>query len=57
MELRWLASRLFRSYLRRFLLLWVAGKIANAATAAVIRLPPLAFRPATEWYHAWPGVS
>lgn len=44
----WLRSRLFRSYLRRFTLLWIAGKIANAATAAVAQLPPLAFRPGTE---------
>jgi hypothetical protein len=43
-----LRSALFRSYLRRFLLLWVVGKIANAATAAVVALPPLAFRPGTE---------
>jgi hypothetical protein len=48
MLLRWLASRLFRSYLRRFTLLWIVGKIANAATAASIKLPPLAFRPGTE---------
>jgi hypothetical protein len=48
MELRWLTSRLFRSYLRRFVVLWVAGKVANAGTAAVVGLPPLAFRPATE---------
>ena len=46
----WLRSRLFRSYLRRFTLLWIAGKIANAATAtaAVVNLPPFAFRPGTE---------
>ena len=44
----WLRSALFRSYLRRFLLLWVAGKIANVATAAVVGLPPFAFRPGTE---------
>ena len=44
----WLRSALFRSYLRRFLLLWIAGKIANAATAAFLKLPPLAFRPGTE---------
>ncbi len=44
----WLRSRLFRSYLRRFTLLWIAGKIANAVTAAVLKLPPLAFRPGTE---------
>ena len=44
----WLKSSLFRAYLRRFLLLWVVGKVANAGTAAVIKLPPLAFRPGTE---------
>jgi hypothetical protein len=44
----WLRSRLFRAYLRRFTLLWVVGKIANAATAAFVKLPPLAFRPGTE---------
>ncbi len=44
----WLRSRLFRAYLRRFLLLWIAGKIANAATAYIIKLPPLAFRPGAE---------
>lgn len=48
MLLRWLASRLFRSYLRRFTLLWIVGKIANGATAASIKLPPLALRPGTE---------
>lgn len=44
----WLQSALFRAYLRRFLLLWLVGKIANAATAAVVGLPPFAFRPGTE---------
>jgi hypothetical protein len=44
----WLSSALFRSYLRRFILLWIAGKIANAGTAAVAELPPLGFRPGTE---------
>ena len=44
----WLRSPLFRSYLRRYVLLWIAGKIANAATAVVVKLPPLAFRPGTE---------
>jgi len=44
----WLTSRLFRSYVYRFWLLWVVGKIANATTAAVVDLPPLAFRPGTE---------
>lgn len=44
----WLRSPLFRSYLRRFMLLWVAGKIANGATAALINIQPFAFRPGTE---------
>ncbi len=44
----WLRSPLFRSYLRRFILLWVAGKIANGATAAVLEIQPFAFRPGTE---------
>lgn len=44
----WLRSRLFQSYLRRFLILWIAGKTANAVTAYIVKLPPLAFRPETE---------
>ena len=44
----WLTSRLFRAYVYRFLLLWIAGKIANAVTAYIVKLPPLAFRPGTE---------
>jgi hypothetical protein len=44
----WLSSALFHSYVRRFTLLWVVGKIANAVTAAFVKLPPLAFRPGTE---------
>ena len=44
----WLRSRLFQSYLRRFLVLWIAGKIANTVTASIVKLPPLAFRPGTE---------
>lgn len=44
----WLRSRLFRSYLLRFTLLWIAGKIANAATASLVELPPFAFRSGTE---------
>ena len=44
----WLRTSLFRSYARRFVLLWIAGKIANAATAAYARLPPLDFRLGTE---------
>lgn len=34
--------------MRRFVLLWIAGKIANAATAARVGLPPLGFRFGTE---------
>lgn len=44
----WLRSALFQAYLRRFVLLWIAGKIANAATARAVGLPPFAFRIATE---------
>jgi hypothetical protein len=44
----WVRSALFRAYLRRFILLWIAGRTANAATAAVVGLPPLGFRPGTE---------
>lgn len=44
----WLRSALFHAYLRRFVLLWIAGKIANAATASAIDLPPFGFRPGTE---------
>jgi hypothetical protein len=44
----WLRSALFHAYLRRFVLLWIAGKIANAGTAHLIGIPPLAFRPASE---------
>jgi hypothetical protein len=44
----WLRSALFHAYLRRFILLWIAGKIANAATATAILLPPFAFRLGTE---------
>lgn len=46
--LDWLSSSLFRVYLWRFFLLWLAGKIANAATAVIAKVPPLAFRPGTE---------
>ncbi len=44
----WLGSALFRTYLRSFVVLWVVGKIANAATAAYVGLAPFAFRPASE---------
>ena len=45
---QWLTTTLARAYARRFVLLWVAGKIANAATAAKVGLSPLGFRPGTE---------
>lgn len=44
----WLRSALFHAYLCRFVLLWIAGKIANASTASAVHLPPLGFRPGTE---------
>jgi hypothetical protein len=44
----WLRSALFHAYLRRFVLLWIVGKIANAATARASDLPPFSFRPGTE---------
>lgn len=44
----WLTTSLARAYVRRFALLWIAGKIANAATAAKVGLPPLGFRFGTE---------
>jgi hypothetical protein len=44
----WLGSALFRSYLRRFVLLWIAGKLANVLTAHLSGIPPYAFRPGTE---------
>jgi hypothetical protein len=44
----WVRSTLFRAYLRRFVLLWMAGKVANAGTAILAGLPPLSFRPLTE---------
>ena len=44
----WLHSALFHSYLRRFILLWIAGKIANAVSARAILLRPFGFRPGTE---------
>jgi len=44
----WVGTTLFRSYLRRFVLLWIAGKIANAFTARVSFLAPFAFRPGSE---------
>jgi len=44
----WLRSALFRSYLRQFVILWAAGKGANAFTALLAGLPPFAFRPLTE---------
>lgn len=44
----WLKSPLFLSYVRRFVLLWIAGKIANAATASLAGVPSFSFRPGTE---------
>ncbi len=44
----WLRSPLFRSYVRRFVLLWIAGKFANAATASVAGITPFGFRAGTE---------
>ena len=44
----WIRSALFRSYLRRFVMLWAAGKGANAFTAFLVQLPPFAFRSLTE---------
>lgn len=44
----WLRSALFHTYLRRFILLWIAGKIANAVTARAVHLPPFDLRPGTE---------
>ena len=46
----WWSGMLFRKYLRWFLLLWIAGKIANAATAAYVQLPPYGFRLGTELF-------
>lgn len=45
---QWLTTSLARVYARRLVLLWIAGKIANAATAAYARLPPYGFRLGTE---------
>ena len=45
---QWLTTSLGRAYSRRFVLLWIAGKIANAATATKVGLPPLGFRFGTE---------
>lgn len=45
---QWLSSALFHAYLRRFVLLWIAGKIANAGSAGFIGIPPLAFRSTSE---------
>jgi hypothetical protein len=45
----WVRSALFHGYLRRFVILWAAGKGANAFTAFLAGLPaPWAFRPLTE---------
>jgi hypothetical protein len=45
---RWLRAPLFGSYLRTFLLLWLAVKLANAFLAGFVGQPPLGFRPGTE---------
>ncbi|HEY6785365.1 MAG TPA: hypothetical protein VI159_10450 [Gemmatimonadales bacterium] len=45
---RWFRSRLFRSYLFQFPLIWLLVKAGNAYTAAWGGAPPLAFRPFTE---------
>jgi len=44
----WLTTSLGRAYIRRLVLLWIAGKIANAATAGKVGLPPFGFRFGTE---------
>jgi len=44
----WLQSPLFLSYLRRFFLLWIAGKLINVVTATAVGVSPLSFRPGTE---------
>lgn len=44
----WLSSRLFRTYLAIFPLIWLLGKAANAFTAGYAGLPPLGFRPLPE---------
>ena len=48
MSLVWLRSRLFRSYLRAFILLWLIAKIAMVAGAVLYRTPPFAFHPFGE---------
>jgi len=45
---RWYQSRLFRSYLFQFPIVWLLVKAANAYMAGYVREPPLGFRPATE---------
>ena len=57
----WLRSRLFRSYLRALILLWLATKSAMVAGAVVFRTPPFVFHPFGEavacaielWVLAW----
>lgn len=44
----WLKSPLFLSYVRRFFLLWIAGKLVNAATASLSGISPFSFRAGTE---------
>lgn len=45
---RWFRSKLFRSYLLQFPVIWVLVKAGNAYTAAWVGAPPFAFRPFTE---------
>jgi hypothetical protein len=45
----WLTTPLCRAYVRRFLLLWIAGKIVNAIMAARVGLPPFGFRFGAEF--------
>lgn len=45
---RWVRSRLFRSYLWAFVLLWLVAKGAMAVGAVVADDPPLAFHPLGE---------
>lgn len=48
MSLVWLRSRLFRSYLRAFILLWLIAKVAMVAGAVLYRAPLFAFHPFGE---------
>ena len=44
----WFRSRLFRSYLRAFILLWLVAKIAMIVGAVLYRAPLFAFHPFGE---------